>query len=78
MPCRTPAGTWGVAKCSLYISKEVASSRDRQDKRFPPSGKTLSAEGKALPPERAVLSGSAAQPSRASRLGKPAVFETKV
>lgn len=52
MPCRTPAATWGVAKHSMYISNEAASSRDRQDKRLPPSEKTLSPEGR-LSPHRA-------------------------
>lgn len=73
MPCRIPAGTWGVAKCSLYISSEGASSKDRQDKRFPPSKHRR--EG---PPhtERAVLSGAAQQSKwagKASRLSDKSV-----
>lgn len=50
--CRTPAGTWGVAKCSLYTSNEAASSRDREDKRFPPSEKTRKRERGRLSPHR--------------------------
>lgn len=41
MQSRTPAGTQGAAKCSFNIINEAARSRDTEDKRFPPSEKTL-------------------------------------
>jgi len=57
--CGTPAGTRGAAKCSFNIINEVVQSRGREDKRSPPSEKTLKRKKRRLSPRQTCPAGQA-------------------
>lgn len=50
-PCALQDPSWGLGCCQVLLvhSNEAASSRDRQDKRLPPSEKTVSPERRLSP-----------------------------